>query len=133
MARLFLTAKGLTGGSQYTVNAEREGSVYGFTVNAQFDAELKAPASATGGALVPCALPSVEPKIENLSRGRAVVGTGFKKKKRSAPRPERQMGTLRFLLALSVVVGHAYQGQMFGQQVLFAITAVQGFYIVSAS
>ena len=41
------------------------------------------------------------------------------------------MGTLRFLLALSVVVGHAYQGQMFGQQVLFAITAVQGFYIVS--
>ena len=41
------------------------------------------------------------------------------------------MGTLRFLLALSVVVGHAYQGQLFGQQVLFAITAVQGFYIVS--
>ena len=41
------------------------------------------------------------------------------------------MGTLRFLLALSVAVGHSYQGQMFGQQVLFAITAVQGFYIVS--
>jgi peptidoglycan/LPS O-acetylase OafA/YrhL len=41
------------------------------------------------------------------------------------------MGSLRFLLALSVVVGHSYLGEMFGHRVLLAITAVQGFYIVS--
>lgn len=41
------------------------------------------------------------------------------------------MGTLRFLLALCVVVTHAPGSKLFGHSLLSAITAVQGFYIVS--
>jgi peptidoglycan/LPS O-acetylase OafA/YrhL len=41
------------------------------------------------------------------------------------------MGTLRFLLALCVVVTHAGDSKLFGISLLSGITAVQGFYIVS--
>src|SRR5689334_11765724 len=41
------------------------------------------------------------------------------------------MGTLRFLLALCVVVVHAPGSKLFGHSLLTGITAVQGFYIVS--
>jgi peptidoglycan/LPS O-acetylase OafA/YrhL len=41
------------------------------------------------------------------------------------------MGTLRFLLALCVVVVHAPGSKLFGHSLLSGITAVQGFYIVS--
>ncbi|WP_431014680.1 acyltransferase family protein [Bradyrhizobium pachyrhizi] len=41
------------------------------------------------------------------------------------------MGTLRFLLALCVVVTHASGGKIFGHALLNGITAVQGFYVIS--
>jgi len=41
------------------------------------------------------------------------------------------MGTLRFLLALCVVVTHAPGSELFGARLLSGITAVQGFYIIS--
>jgi peptidoglycan/LPS O-acetylase OafA/YrhL len=41
------------------------------------------------------------------------------------------MGTLRFLLALCVVVTHSTGAKLFGVSLLSGITAVQGFYIIS--
>lgn len=41
------------------------------------------------------------------------------------------MGTLRFLLALCVVVTHAPGSKIFGHSLLNGITAVQGFYVIS--
>jgi peptidoglycan/LPS O-acetylase OafA/YrhL len=41
------------------------------------------------------------------------------------------MGTLRFLLALCVVVTHGPDSKLFGHALMSGITAVQGFYIVS--
>lgn len=42
-----------------------------------------------------------------------------------------QMGTLRFLLALCVVVTHAPGSQLFGIDLLSGVTAVQAFYVDS--